>query len=93
MRLLASFPQLTSHDVENIVRQEIIENWESQDEPPHLKTIKDRILRSKHNTGALLGLYQKILQLGRIPAEDSPEQIELRLSGLVVEQSGIFKSL
>ncbi|MFW9263315.1 eIF2A-related protein [Nostoc sp. CALU 546] len=77
--------------VENIVRQQIIENWESQDEPPHLKTIKDRILISKHNTGALLGLYQKILQLGQIPAYDSPEQIELRLSGLVVEQQGYLR--
>ncbi|WP_414623258.1 eIF2A-related protein [Calothrix sp. CCY 0018] len=89
--LLVGYPQLTSQDVEKIVRQQIIENWESQDEPPHLKTIKDRILRSKHNTGALLGLYQKILQLGQIPAEDSPEQIELRLSGLVVENQGYLK--
>ncbi len=77
--------------VEKIVRQQIVKNWESLDEPPHLKTIKDRILMSKHNTGALLGLYQKILQLGQIPASDSPEQIELRLSGLVVEQQGYLK--
>ncbi|NJO63426.1 MAG: hypothetical protein HC836_36005 [Richelia sp. RM2_1_2] len=89
--LLVGYPQLTSQDVEKIVRQQIIENWESQDEPPHLKTIKDRILRSKHNTGALLGLYQKILQLGQIPVEDSPEQIELRLSGLVVENQGYLQ--
>ena len=39
----------------------------------------------------MLGLYQKILQLGQIPAEDSPEQIELRLSGLVVENQGYLK--
>ncbi|MBW4649433.1 MAG: PD40 domain-containing protein [Kastovskya adunca ATA6-11-RM4] len=77
--------------VKNIVRQQIIENWDSLDEPPHLKTIKDRILMSKHNTGALLGLYQKILQLGQIPASDSAEQIELRLSGLVVEQQGYLR--
>ncbi|BDA76571.1 WD-repeat containing protein (plasmid) [Calothrix sp. PCC 7716] len=77
--------------VKNIVKQQIVQNWESHDEPPHLKTIKDRILMSKHNTGALLGLYQKILQLGQIPADDSPEQIELRLSGLVVEQQGYLR--
>lgn len=77
--------------VRNIVRQQIVENWESLDEPPHLKTIKDRILMSKHNKGALLGLYQKILQLGQIPAADSPEQIELRLSGLVVEEQGYLR--
>jgi WD40 repeat protein len=89
--LLTGFPQLKNQDVENIVRQKIIDNWESFDEPPHLKTIKDRVLRSKHNTGALLGLYQKILQLGQIPADDSPEQIELRLSGLVVENQGYLR--
>jgi hypothetical protein len=77
--------------VENVVRQQIIENWDSLDEPPHLKTIKDRILMSKHNAGALLGFYQKILQLGQIPALDIPEQIELRLSGLVVEQQGYLR--
>ncbi|MBW4498249.1 MAG: AAA-like domain-containing protein [Scytonema hyalinum WJT4-NPBG1] len=82
---------IESEWVKNIVTQQIIENWESQDEPPHLKTIKDRILMSKHNTGALLGLYQRILQLGQIPASDSPEQIELRLSGLVVEQQGYLR--
>jgi WD40 repeat protein len=77
--------------IENIVKQKIVENWESQDEPPHLKTIKDRILMSKQNTGALLGLYQNILKLGQIAAVDSPEQIELRLSGLVVEQEGYLR--
>jgi WD40 repeat protein len=77
--------------VKNVVTKKIIESWESQDEPPHLKTIKDRILMSKHNTGGLLGLYQKILQRGQIPVRNSPEQIELRLSGLVVEQSGCLK--
>jgi WD40 repeat protein len=77
--------------VEKIVRQQIFENWESQDEPPHLKTIKDRILMSKYNTGALLGLYQRILQLEQIPAADTSEQIELRLSGLVVEHHGYLR--
>ncbi|MBD2732010.1 AAA-like domain-containing protein [Nostoc sp. FACHB-892] len=94
--LLVTSPQVTSKATEaewvkNIVTQQIIQNWDSLDEPPHLKTIKDRILMSKHNTSALLGLYQKILQLGQIPASDSPEQIELRLSGLVVEQQGYLK--
>ncbi|WP_414563460.1 MULTISPECIES: eIF2A-related protein [unclassified Anabaena] len=77
--------------VKHLVVHQILENWESQDEPPHLKTIKDRILMSNHNTGILLGLYQKILQLGQISATDSPEQIELRLSGLVVEQQGYLR--
>ncbi len=77
--------------VKNVVIHKIVENWKSQDDPPHLKTIEDRILMSKHNTAVLLGLYQKILQLGQIPTEDSQEQIELRLSGLVLEQQGYLR--
>lgn len=89
--LLVTYQTINYTCIENIVKQQIVENWESQDEPPHLKTIKDRILMSKQNTGALLGLYQNILKFGQIPAVDSPEQIELRLSGLVVEQEGYLR--
>ncbi|MEH2449756.1 MAG: AAA-like domain-containing protein, partial [Nostoc sp.] len=75
--------------VENLVRRGIIENWETQDEPEHLKTIRDRILRSgEQKTGRLLGLYQQILQQGEIATDDSPEQTELRLTGLVVKREG-----
>ncbi len=73
--------------VENLVRTEIIENWETHDEPEHLKTIRDRLLRSEERASRLLGLYQRILQDDGIPADDSPEHIELRLSGLVVKQN------
>ena len=74
--------------VEQLVRSRIIENWEAQDEPEHLKTIRDRLLRSGQRTGRLLGLYQQILQQGEMAADDTPEQMELRLSGLVVRQQG-----
>ncbi|MBE8965485.1 AAA-like domain-containing protein, partial [Nostocales cyanobacterium LEGE 12452] len=75
--------------VEELVREGIIENWETQDEPEHLKTIRDRILQSgEQRTGRLLGLYQQILQQGEIATDDSPEQTELRLTGLVVKRGG-----
>ncbi|MEH1834229.1 MAG: AAA-like domain-containing protein, partial [Nostoc sp.] len=75
--------------VEELVREGIIENWETQDEQEHLKTIRYRILRSgEQRTGRLLGLYQQILQQGEIVADDSPEQTELRLTGLVVKRDG-----
>ncbi|WP_193196740.1 AAA-like domain-containing protein, partial [Nostoc sp. MG11] len=75
--------------VEGLVRRRIIENWEAQDEPEHLKTIRDRILRSgEQRTGRLLGLYQQILHQGEIVADDSPEQTELRLTGLMVRRDG-----
>ncbi|WP_375515802.1 AAA-like domain-containing protein, partial [uncultured Nostoc sp.] len=74
--------------VAGVVRRRIIENWETQDEPEHLKTIRDRILQSgEQRTGRLLGLYQH-LQQGEIVADDSPEQTQLRLTGLVVKRDG-----
>jgi CHASE2 domain-containing sensor protein len=74
--------------VEQLVQLQIIENWEAQDEPPHLKTIRDRILKIGQRQVLLLKLYQQIWQQGEIPANDTPEQMELRLSGLVVKQNG-----
>jgi len=73
--------------VENLVRTQVIKNWEANDEPEHLKTIRDRLLWSQRK-GQLLQLYYQILQTGEIKANDLPEQMELRLSGLVVKQQG-----
>lgn len=72
--------------VENIVRSRTIDKWEFQDEPEHLKTIRDRILRNQNRAGRLLGIYQQILQGVKVSTDDSREQIELLLSGLVIKQ-------
>ena len=77
--------------IEQVVRSGILENWEAQDEPEHLRTIRDRILRNESKVVQLLGLYQKILQQREISADGSAEQIQLRLSGLVVEKQGKLK--
>jgi signal transduction histidine kinase len=68
------------------VRSHIIENWETQDNPEHLRTIRDRVLCSEQHTGRLLGLYQQILRQVEVEGDNSIEQKELRLSGLVVKQ-------
>ncbi len=75
--------------VEEIVKARIIANWESQDEPEHLKTIRDRLLsRDQQRVGYLLELYQQIRQQREISLNDSLEQSELQLSGLVVKRQG-----
>jgi hypothetical protein len=74
--------------VATVVASRIIENWATQDEPPHLRTIRDRLLNNEQRASRLLGLYQQILQHDSVPADDSPETIELLLSGLVVKQQG-----
>ncbi|MGI0486563.1 AAA-like domain-containing protein [Pantanalinema rosaneae CENA516] len=78
--------------VEEIVRRQVIADWEAQDEPEHLKTIRDRILLSgDRQVGRLLGMCQQILQEGSIAADGSPEQAILRLTGLVVKQAGTLQ--
>jgi len=72
--------------IENLVQTQVIENWEAQDEPEHLKTIRDRLLSNEQRAVSLLRLYQQILQQGEVTGDDSPEQNELLLSGLVVKQ-------
>ncbi|NER01677.1 MAG: NACHT domain-containing protein [Okeania sp. SIO3C4] len=76
--------------VEDFVRNTIIDNWESQDEPQHLRTIRDRILLSDRCQKLLL-LYQKIYQTKEVKVNQSSEQLELRLTGLVVQHRGKLK--
>jgi PAS domain S-box-containing protein len=76
--------------IENLVRMNIIDNWESQDEPEHLRTIRDRLLKSQQSV-RLLELYRQVLHQGEVVAADSPEARELLLSGLVVKQQGSLR--
>ncbi|MEO6860882.1 MAG: AAA-like domain-containing protein [Microcoleus sp.] len=87
--------------IAELVQSNTLENWEFQDEPEHLKTIRNRLLRNPQRTGRLLGIYQKILADLTLPngtekpaaelifqdnfAEDSSEKMELLLSGLIVK--------
>jgi hypothetical protein len=77
--------------MENLVRSHVLDNWEAWDEPEHLRTIRDRLFKSGQCQVRLLGLYQHILQQGEVVANDSPEQTELRLSGLVVKEDSKLK--
>jgi WD40 repeat protein len=76
------------NSVAKIVEAGLIDNWLAQDEPPHLRTIRDRLLRNEQSASRLLSLYQQLLHNGSVPPDDSLEQIELLLSGLVCKQQG-----
>jgi len=71
--------------VEKVVRLKIVENWETQDVPEHLSTIRDRLFRENQRIVRRLGLYKQILEQVEIVPDGSPEQMELRLSGLIVK--------
>ncbi len=70
-----------------LVQQRVIDNWEAQDEPEHLRTIRDRVLGNEQRAGQLLGRYQQILQQGEIVTDSSDDQMMLRLTGLAVQQA------
>ncbi|MBD1810446.1 AAA-like domain-containing protein [Microcoleus vaginatus DQ-U2] len=121
-------------DIAELVQAYIISNWEENDNPEHLGTIRDRILSNQQRTSQLLGIYQQIITppnpplprggtdstdppllsmakdstnsplakekknnltpplskggLGGVAADNSPDQMELQLSGLVVKKNG-----
>ncbi|MGK7876731.1 MAG: AAA family ATPase [Xenococcaceae cyanobacterium] len=76
--------------IEKLVKSRIIEHWESQDEPEHLKTIRNRLLESEQSR-ELLTLYRRILEQGEVEAVDSPAEKELLLSGIAIEQQGTLR--
>ncbi|NEQ68222.1 MAG: CHASE2 domain-containing protein [Symploca sp. SIO2D2] len=77
---------LTSQGIEQLARSHIIDNWEYQDEPEHLRTIRDRILRNEALRVKLLDIYLYLVQGEEIVANSSREHLELLLSGLVINQ-------
>ncbi|NCS14260.1 MAG: hypothetical protein GPJ02_01075 [Microcystis aeruginosa G13-12] len=75
----------TPINVGDFIQSQVISNWVSQDSPEHLKTIRNRLLNKRVTGRRMLKLYQEILRNGEIPDDGSPDQIELRLTGLVVQ--------
>ncbi|MGF1515455.1 MAG: GAF domain-containing protein, partial [Elainellaceae cyanobacterium] len=71
-----------------LVENHITRNWNVQDEPEHLRTIRDRVLNAERQTSQLLSLYEKILRDGSVPATQNSEQMALQFSGLVVKRQG-----
>jgi serine/threonine protein kinase len=77
--------------VRDLIKAKIINRWDTQDSPPHLKTIQDRLIRSK-NSIEILRLCQKIYGNKQIIYDEKSDlHKELRLSGLVVKDGNILK--
>jgi WD40 repeat protein len=86
--------------VQRIVQSKIIDHWEAQDDPMHLRTIRDRLKAKQNLTIAILSIYQQILNGQEVLVDRSPEKMELMLSGIVTQQDGklrvsnlIYKSI
>lgn len=57
--------------VEKVVYTRILDHWESQDDPEHLRTIRDRLLRDELQAPRLLGIYESVLNAS-VPLCDLP---------------------
>jgi predicted ATPase/GAF domain-containing protein len=80
-------PNAEAQWIDRLVQTNIINNWEAQDEPEHLRTIQNRLLRSDRSV-RLLALYRQVLEREEVVVVDSPEERELLLSGIVVKFQG-----
>ncbi|PSB26362.1 AAA-like domain-containing protein [Chlorogloea sp. CCALA 695] len=100
--LIVQKAQSSQPNVSQLVRQDVIQDWESLDEPEHLRTIRDRLLSNEYRAIRLLGLYQQVLNAldtvseengstAREVAIDVSDEQTLRLSGLVVKKGGYLK--
>ncbi len=78
-------------DLTELVHRRIIDNWETQDEQEHLRTIQNRILSNEQRAGYLLELYRQVLKQGQVPLNNSSEERELQLSGLVVKKNNALE--
>lgn len=96
LSLLLEHPQgeISTKDwVGAVVQHQVIDAWEANDEPIHLRHIRDRLLLSdKRRRGQLLAVVQRILKSKQgIHCQSSREQMLLRLSGLAVPRGGMLQ--
>ena len=73
--------------LEKLIRNKIIENWQTQDKPEHLRTIERQVLINEQLASELLDIYQKIYQQGKLVSQNTIEEGKLQLSGLVVKRN------
>ena len=82
-------------NVEQIVQKHIIDNWETQDNPQHFRTIRDRLLSQESKLVSLLGTYQQVLDTKETSQKVTCNRSEiidtLRLSGIVVNENNCLE--
>jgi hypothetical protein len=81
--------------VADIVKEHILDNWEDNDKPEHLRTIHDYFINNIEDRARcrrLLKIYQQILNRKKVIVQDSSEQTKLLLSGLVIKEGKYLKA-
>ncbi|MBN3905514.1 MAG: AAA-like domain-containing protein [Nostoc sp. NMS1] len=78
-------------NIDKLVQTQIVEDWESHDYPQHLTYIKNRILNNHRLMKNMMTIYQGILQGEDVNVDNSDEQRQLLLSGLVIKERNKLK--
>jgi WD40 repeat protein len=82
--LIVNYNREQEVDVDKIVLENIINDWQYKDNPVHFSGIANHLLTDKNKAIRILNIYQNILNSPTgITPDGSYEQSELRLSGLV----------
>jgi hypothetical protein len=68
--------------IDQIVHRNVLHNWADQDDPVHLRSIRDRLNQSPRRQ-SLYRLYREISTGMRIPCSGNALQAELLITGLV----------
>ncbi len=86
--LVAEYADADQPDLASVIQNYILDNWESQDNPEHLKTIRDRLVREPDSDRltSRLRLYEQLLQEKVLNFDNSDEQFQLLLTGLVTKK-------
>ncbi len=85
-QIIIDYAEDSEPDVDELVEEHILTYWEEKDNPTHFKYMHDYLVNHVEFAPQLLGLYQEILQKGEVKTDDSPVQMALRLSGIVIKR-------
>ena len=78
-------------EIGSLMREQVVAGWQGEERLKlHFQTLQEQILRNKFLAGNLLELYQTVLIVGEagLKATGSRLEMELRITGLVVQREG-----
>ncbi len=89
--LVVSNIKQNTDTVDGIVEKNIIQDWESKDNPPHLRAVIVRIFNRNKRTIAILERYKAIINKRGDKVRNDAYEVELLLSGLILKENNKLK--
>ncbi|QFU23057.1 response regulator [Shewanella eurypsychrophilus] len=79
--------------VDKVVKEKIIDDWKSNDNPEHLRTIKDRLILDDKVSVHSLATYAELLSspIGELQIDKVGDISRLYLTGLISQRKGVIR--